>query len=361
MKMKYIAIVVFSAGLINGIGLAETNKDIPNIATFSIVAYDSIAGEWGVAVQSRFLAVGAVVPFARAGIGAVASQAWGNTAFGPQALELMSRGLYADSTMKIILSTDTDRTYRQVGLIDSKGRAATYTGKDCQAWAGGIVGEGFCVQGNILTSEDVVKAMAQGFQNSSGRLAQRLLVALYAGQKAGGDKRGMQSAALLIVSKNGGYSGYNDQLVDLRVDDHPDPIKELERIFYLHEKTFQAGAYVRTGIDARKAGDLRKADVLLERAEEIALKYGDDASILNEVAWEMAINNFKLPEALELAEKAARIAPEDGNILDTKAEIFARMGDYKKAIEVEKKAYLLTKNPEFNEKITKWKKKSKRR
>ncbi len=273
---------------------------------------------------------------------------------------MMANGIDADSTLKMILSTDEYSSSRQVGIIDGQGRSATWTGKDCQAWAGGIREETFCVQGNILAGEDVVEAMVQAYRASTGRLAQKLLAALRAGQQAGGDKRGMQSAAILVVSQGGGYSGYNDRLVDLRVDDHPDPINELERIFYLHERTFQAGAYVRTGIIARKAGNISRAEYLLLQARAIALKYEDDPETLNEVAWEMAINNYELNEALELALKAVEKAPNDGNIMDTLAEIYARMENYKKAIEVEKKAYQLSKNNEFKDKIEKWEKAKKK-
>jgi uncharacterized Ntn-hydrolase superfamily protein len=332
-----------------------------NIATFSIAAWDSLAGEWGVAVQSRFLAVGAVVPFARAGAGAAATQAWGNTALGPRALELMEAGATADSALKIILASDQDRSYRQVGLVDLRGSSATYTGQDCQAWAGGLAGEGFCVQGNILAGQEVVEAMARSWQGSSGRLAQRLLEALLAGQEAGGDRRGMQSAALLVVSPGGGYSGYDDRAVDLRVDDHPEPIRELERLFLLHEKTFQAGAYLRRGMEARKRGEASRAEHLVGLARQLALKYGNDHDLLNQVAWEMAVNDYRLDEARELAERAVSLAPEDGNIIDTLAEIFARLGDYRRAIDLEKRAYRLTGNREFREKMESWKKAAKAR
>lgn len=362
-NMKFIAGILFLVGGLcpaRAAGLREM-PDQDNIATFSIVAYDSLAGEWGVAVQSRFLAVGAVVPFAQAGIGAVASQAWGNTAFGPQALEMFARGVGADSAMACLLALDSNSSYRQVGLVDFRGHSAAYTGRDCQAWAGGQAGNGFCVQGNILAGPEVVPAMAQAYLESGGRLAQRLLAALRAGQEAGGDRRGMQSAALLVVSASGGYSGYDDRAIDLRVDDHPEPIRDLERLFGLHERAFQAGAYLRRGMDALRRGEPSTAAHLVGLARQIALKYGDDPELLNQVAWEMAINNYRLEEARELAERAVGLDPKDGNIIDTLAEIVARQGDYRRAVDLEKRAYQLTGNREFKDKMERWKRSMKAR
>lgn len=331
------------------------------IATYSIVARDPASEEWGVAVQSKFLAVGAVVPYAQAGSGAVASQAWGNPNFGPQSLEFLTQGLSADSALKLILSADSNREYRQVGMVDRYGRAATFTGRKCQPWAGGLVGDNYCVQGNILAGDSVVIGMARAFEGSSGPLAHRLILALAGGQKHGGDRRGMQSAALLVVSQGGGYSGFNDRMIDLRVDDHPDPIAELDRLLTLHEKTFGGGAYVRIGMSARREGKLAKAELALSRAMEIAERYGDDPNLLNAVAWEFAINDYRLQDALRMAKKAASLAPDDANILDTWAECHARLGEYLKAVEIERKAYALSKSQEFDAKIREWKKKAPKR
>lgn len=330
------------------------------IATFSIVACDPAAEEWGVAVQSKFLAVGAVVPYAKAGVGAVASQAWGNPNFGPQALEIMAEGAAADSTLRAVLAADTNREYRQVGLVDRKGRAATFTGKNCQPWAGGLAGPGYCAQGNILANDSVVIGMARAFESAPGPLARRLMAALAAGQKHGGDRRGRQSAALLVVSEGGGYSGFNDRMVDLRVDDHPDPIAELERLLSQHERTFGGGAYVRIGMAARREGKAAKAELALARAMEIAERYGDDPNLLNAVAWEFAIGGYRIEDALRMAEKAAFLAPRDANILDTWAECHARLGHFRKAVEIERKAYEISQNPEFGAKLEFWRKKAKK-
>ncbi|UYZ21598.1 DUF1028 domain-containing protein [Mesobacillus jeotgali] len=206
--------------------------------TFSIVGYDSQEKEWGIAVQSKFLGVGAVVPFAKAGVGAVATQSYANTAYGPQALELMAQGKSAEEVMELITKDDPDKEMRQVGLIDAEGNGATFTGTYCYDWAGGITGKHFAAQGNILVDENTVKAMAETFESKKGSLAHRLLQALNAGQQAGGDSRGQQSAALLVVKEKGGYGGYNDRYIDLRVDDHPDPITELIRIYGLQQLYF---------------------------------------------------------------------------------------------------------------------------
>lgn len=207
--------------------------------TYSIVGYDPEEKEWGIAVQSKFLGVGSVVPFAKAGVGAVATQSYANTSYGPHALQLMEEGKTAEEALDIITKDDPERPLRQVGLIDTCGNPATFTGEGCYDWAGGQTGKHFAAQGNILVDENTVKAMAETFESTTGSLAERLLHALDAGQDAGGDSRGMQSAALLVVKENGGYGGFNDRYIDLRVDDHTSPIKELKRIYSMHQLYFQ--------------------------------------------------------------------------------------------------------------------------
>ncbi|MBY0123439.1 DUF1028 domain-containing protein [Bacillus sp. S/N-304-OC-R1] len=206
--------------------------------TFSIVGYDPKEKEWGIAVQSKFLGVGAVVPFAKAGVGAVATQSYANTSYGPRALQLMAQGKTAQEVMDIITGEDPQKDLRQVGIIDAEGNTATFTGSGCYDWAGGVAGPHFAAQGNILVDEKTVKAMADTFQSAEGSLAERLLAALDAGQEAGGDSRGQQSAALLVVKDKGGYGGFNDRYIDLRVDEHPEPIKELIRIYELQQLYF---------------------------------------------------------------------------------------------------------------------------
>jgi len=213
-------------------------EGVPVVATFSIVAYDPETHELGIAVQSKFIAVGAVVPWAKAGVGAIATQSFANTTYGPKGLGLLEQGDDPEEVIKDMIEDDQRRELRQVGVVNARGKSATYTGKKCNAWAGGIAEANFACQGNILAGEDVVKNMAKSFRESKGDLGTRLIDALQAGQEAGGDSRGMQSAALLIVREGWGYGGFNDRYRDLRVDDHAEPIKELKRVYDLHRQIF---------------------------------------------------------------------------------------------------------------------------
>jgi uncharacterized Ntn-hydrolase superfamily protein len=208
--------------------------------TFSIVARDTSGStpEWGVAVASKFLAVGNVVAWARAGAGAVATQALANLAYGPDGLHLLEEGKDAPAAVEELTQADDDREHRQLGIVDADGRAATFTGSECFDWAGGRTGAGYTCQGNILVGPRVVDAMVEGYETTEGDFALRLLAALRAGDRAGGDRRGRQSAALLIVREGGGYGGGSDKAVDLRIDDHPDPVPELERLYSLHRLYF---------------------------------------------------------------------------------------------------------------------------
>lgn len=208
-------------------------------ATYSLVACDLEAEEWGVAVQSKFPAVGAVVPWAEPEVGAVATQALANVSYGPRGLVLLREGLAADDVVERLTEADDDRDHRQLGVVDARGRAATYTGSACLAWAGGVTGAGYAAQGNILVSEETVSALAGTFEATAGQaLAVRLLEALAAAQLAGGDRRGQQSSALYVVRRNSGYGASSDVLVDLRVDDHPAPIEELRRLWGIHNLLF---------------------------------------------------------------------------------------------------------------------------
>ena len=211
----------------------------PVVATYSIAACDLEAGQWGVATQSKFLAVGSIVPWAAPGAGAVATQALANPRYGPDGLALLAQGLSATDVVARLTEADDGRAERQVGVVDGRGGSATYTGSECLDWAGGLTGPGFAVQGNILVGEETVAALATTFTAGEGRpLAERLLECLAAAQAAGGDRRGQQSAALLVVERNGGYGGLSDTLVDLRVDDHEQPVAELARIYGIHALLF---------------------------------------------------------------------------------------------------------------------------
>ncbi len=209
-------------------------------STFSIAAVDLARGEFGVAVASKFLAVGSIVPWARAGVGAIATQAWANLSFGPGGLDLLASGLVAEDVVRRLIDADPDREHRQLGVVDREGGAAAWTGKDCFHWAGHRTGPGYTCQGNILTGEAVVAAMAESFAQRAGPLPERLVSALEAGQAQGGDSRGQQSAAIYVAKEKGSYGGYLDRHIDLRVDDHATPIGELRKLLELHRLYFGA-------------------------------------------------------------------------------------------------------------------------
>jgi len=209
------------------------------VATYSIVACDLDAGQWGVATQSKFLAVGSLVPWAEPHVGAIATQAYANPRYGPDGLALLRDGVSAEEVVERLTAADDGREHRQVGVVDGQGRGATFTGAQCYAWAGGQTGPCYAAQGNILVSEDTVAALAETFEGSAGQpLAERLLACLATAQAAGGDSRGQQSAAILVVERDGGYASMSDVVVDLRVDDHERPVSELERLYGLHQAIF---------------------------------------------------------------------------------------------------------------------------
>ena len=209
------------------------------ISTYSIVACDLDAGQWGVSVQSKFLSVGSVVPWAEPHVGAVATQAYANPRYGPQGLDLLREGLSAQEVVDRLTGADDGRDHRQLGIVDAQGNAASYTGTECMDWAGGRTGAGYAAQGNILVSPETVDALAQTFEATAGKpLAERLIDCLAAAQEAGGDSRGQQSSALLVVERDGGYARMSDVVVELRVEDHELPIEELRRIYTLHDEIF---------------------------------------------------------------------------------------------------------------------------
>ncbi len=222
------------------LAFANTESHQPNsevrdhlVTTFSIVGRDPENGDLGVAVQSKFFAVGAIVPWAKAGVGAVATQSWTNTTYGSKGLELLESGLTAQQVLDQLVADDEGRSQRQVGIIDASGNATNYTGNECMEWAGARQGENYTAQGNLLTGQAVVEAMGEAFEKTEGALAEKLMAALVAGQEKGGDRRGQQAAALIVVRENGGVGGFNDRYIDLRVDDHKQPIEELRRLLKL--------------------------------------------------------------------------------------------------------------------------------
>jgi uncharacterized Ntn-hydrolase superfamily protein len=253
------------------------------VATYSIVACDLEAGQWGVAVQSKFLAVGSVVPWAEPNVGAVATQSYANPRYGPDGLALLRAGRSAEEAVAELTSADEGRAERQVGIVDGSGRAATFTGEGCHDWAGGRTGAGYAAQGNILVSAETVDALAVTFEsNGHLELAERLIECLAAAQAAGGDSRGQQSASLLVVQKDGGYAKLSDTLVDLRVDDHERPIVELQRLYHLHSQLFG----VTPGedwlnVDDTLAAELRKRLVKLGYDGELERAFSDWAGTEN--------------------------------------------------------------------------------
>lgn len=207
------------------------------LSTFSIVGFDKETGDLGVAVASKFIAVGAIVPWVKANVGAIATQAYANPLYGSMGLRLLERGYSAKKVVELLTSQDPLREQRQVGVVDAKGESASFTGRECYPYAGHLVGDGYAVQGNILVGPEVLEAMASAFENTRGELVDKLIKALEAGDKAGGDRRGKQSAAIIVVREKGGYGGLSDKYVDIRVDDHQEPVKELMRIFEIWDLT----------------------------------------------------------------------------------------------------------------------------
>jgi uncharacterized Ntn-hydrolase superfamily protein len=254
--------------------------------TFSIVACDLAEQTWGIAVASKFPAVGAVVPWAQAGVGAVATQSFANTSYGPRGLALMATGLSAQESLARLLEDDPERELRQVGLVDGQGRSATFSGSGCYAWAGGVAGEGYAVQGNILAGKRVVSALEKGFLKARGDLAARLHAALLAGDRAGGDRRGRQSAAIYVVKPKGGYGGYNDRWLDYRVDDHEDPVPRLGELIELHRLYF--GKSSEKDRILLKGNLLKRIQVILKKLDYLK----DEPSGVNDNATREALRAF---------------------------------------------------------------------
>jgi uncharacterized Ntn-hydrolase superfamily protein len=305
--------------------------------TFSIVAMDPQTNEWGIAVASKVFDVGYIVPWCEAGVGAVATQAWANPYIGPWVLAALRDGKSAAEALKIILEKDSLAEDRQIGIVDRAGTSIAYTGQNCLDWAGHTTAPYVSIQGNILTGPDVIDSMLAVFQRTDGPLAERLLSALEAGERAGGDSRGKQSAAIMVLRKQGGYDGVDDRLVDLKVVDNPDPVKELRRQYEMWQYTFLAPAYIRLADD-----DKNSEEILFERAHALLVKALkstiESPDVYNNLAWEFALRKMYPQETLEAAHKAHTLAPDDQNIMDTVAEAYYATGDFENAILWERKA-----------------------
>ena len=281
------------------------------ISTFSIVAFDPVTGDLGVAVQSKFFAVGRVVPFATTGLGAVATQANANTTYGRRGLELLARGHAPEEVIQMLIGDDPQRQQRQLGIVDATGRAATFTGDATLPWAGGRTGNHYTVQGNILAGPEVVDAMAEAFEKTHGDLATRMVAALSAGQQAGGDARGRQSAALLVVREGAGYGGFDDRYVELRVEDHPTPIQELQRLLdILHGQLSRDRAHEVLLEAARASAEDRLGllDDALEAAIAATILYPGDGWVWMRLA-EVHMARGELQSAAEAGSKALRRDP----------------------------------------------------
>jgi uncharacterized Ntn-hydrolase superfamily protein len=333
---------------ISGAAAPPPHSGETTISTFSIVAVDSLQGEWGVAVASRFLAVGSVVPWAQAGVGAAATQALANSSLGSRALTLLSRGRSAPEALQILLRADDRRGVHQIGIVDGAGHAATHTGKLCDGWAGGMRGVGFCVQGNTLVGKDVVEIMAEAFQATPGSLADRLLAALAAGEGAGGDRRGRQSAALLIAKARGGYLGEGDRYVDLRVDDAERPVEELQRLYDLLATTRLPAVHSRLGDEALAVSDRAGAEREYARVVKLyrdgMARHPENASLRNGLAWFYVQHRVNLDEASALVLEALRLDPDSWEIRDTLAQIHFTRGQFDQARDEAQRALALDPN-----------------
>ncbi len=324
--------------------------------TFSIVAFDPQTEEYGIAVASKVFDVGYIVPWVRTGIGAVATQALANPFLGPMILDAIEKGQSAEEALPMCLEKDSLKEDRQVGVVDFTGKSVAFTGKNTLAWAGHKTAPYVSVQGNILTGPEVIDTMLSVFLNSKGPLGERLLMALEAGEVAGGDKRGKQSASLVVLRKRGGYQGVDDRLIDLKVVDNEEPIKELRRQYESWQYYFLAPAYLRLAEEEDDKSEIffERTLSLLEKALQSDLT---DPNIFNNLAWEFALRKKYPEKALFAAKRANQLAPDDENIMDTLAEAYYALGDYNQAVYWEKKA--LTKAPQnsfFKAQLHKFKK-----
>jgi uncharacterized Ntn-hydrolase superfamily protein len=307
-----LAFVVISLSQLRTSYAASQDESTP-ISTFSIVARDSASGEMGVAVASRFFAVGTVVPWAEAGVGAVATQSFANTSFGWKGLNLLSGGALPDEAVEILLRNDDSPEKRQLGIVDAQGNSATYTGSECVAWAGGRHGPNYAIQGNILAGEAVVTGMEKAFLETRGTLAERIYAALLAGDRNGGDSRGKQSAALIVVKEGAGYGGYTDLAIDIRVDDNPEPFKELGRLLQIAQVNYAWNE----GWTLFTRKEYQDALPHIERAAELAPENAEvwyDVAVIRLAAGEEKQSLQALQKALMLNPKLKKQAAADNDL-----------------------------------------------
>lgn len=352
-----------SASLTN---VSSNNKMSPTeylASTFSIVAYDPDAQEWGGAVASKAFQVGGNVAWAQAGVGAVVTQALLLKAYGPKALALLKGRHDPKDVIAYLLEKDEQGARRQLAVVDAEGRATNYTGNDCPPWAGGIAEPNVSVQGNFLAGERVVIQMLRAFKAGKGKLADRLVTALEAGQKAGGDTRGQQSASVLVVREQSDVNGAGDVYVDLRVDDHKSPIAELRRLYGVWERQmypFLEGQRIKALLQAKRYARAQKLHrEFVTNAERVVKKNRQDADLMNALAWTLAQNPMGLDAALKYAQRGAKLKPRDANIADTLAEVWHQRGESERAVTIERG--LVEKYPEradFKQQLSKFEKAS---
>jgi uncharacterized Ntn-hydrolase superfamily protein len=340
-----VLVVALSLGLHTGAFADDAT------GTFSIVAFDPETQELGVAVQSRAFSVGAGVPWAEAGVGAIATQASTNESFGPRGLALLRSGYSAQQTLDMLLGEDSGRERRQLAIVDARGGVAAHTGAECLAWAGHIVEDALSAQGNILAGGDVVSEMVRAYRGTDGEMAERLLAALHAAQGAGGDKRGKQSAALLVVRPSAEYPEYRTRYVELRIEDHPSPIDELERVFRIHQASDLLRAHLRYAAHYDSLGNAEAAHRERSRIgatlRSTLQRPNASASTLNALAWYCATANMYLEESLEAAQRAVELEPENTGILDTLGETLFRLNRREDALEVIERALEIDPDDEY--------------
>lgn len=345
--MKTIISILLTAITIN---LHAQNQAQSN-STFTIVVRDSVTGDLAIAVQSRMLAVGAIVPYAISNIGAIATQGTANTSYGARGMEMLASGLGAKEVVEALIKSDSKADQRQVGIVDSRGNASAFSGYSCPAWSGHLDGRGYVVLGTDLTSEVVLKAMARTFEVTSGDIYERMIAALSAAENAEGDKLGRQSAALLVVRDRGGYGGNNDRYIDLRVDDNPMPLVELKRLIKLWEAFYLTEARMRTVDTFDKQRNVSASQGEMNRIVEDLYaelrKKPDDPDVLKRVAWLLTTQEIDRERALEYAKRASKLAPGRSDILATLAECHYRLGNFDQAIAI--MAELAVKEPSNDE------------
>ncbi len=323
-KIIYLAFAVILIFRSTNCVWGEASEGFDEINTFSIVAYDPRTGELGVAVASKFFAVGSVVPWAKAGIGAVATQAYANTSFGWRGLEYLESGFSPEEAVEELIGSDDNPGRRQLGIVDCKGRSFSYTGENCLDWAGGRVGDNYAIQGNILTGESVVLEMEDAFLNTAGTLSERLYAALSAGDKAGGDSLGKQSAAMLVVAESAGYGGYTDRAIDIRVDDHAEPFIELGRLLKKAQLNYSWNIAWTAFMDK----DYRSALPSMERAARLDTSYAEvqyDLAVIRLASGDTTGGLEAMKKAIELNPKLKKQAAVDDDCAG-----FRELPDYKK-------------------------------